>query len=64
MRVEVNWDLCDGQGACQEQAPEVFRLGEDDTVQLLQPEPPESLRDKVAAAVKACPKAALSLNAL
>jgi len=63
MRVIVDRDLCQGHAACQEEAPEVFRVAKGaDTVELLQPEPPEALRAKVAAAVKYCPTRALRME--
>jgi ferredoxin len=43
-------------------APEVFELQEDDNLLILQENPDESLRDKVEAAVRACPKQAITLQ--
>ena len=60
MRVIVDRDLCQGHAACEEEAPEVFHVPK--TVGLLQPEPPESLRAKVQAAVKYCPTRALRIE--
>jgi ferredoxin len=42
-------------------APEVFEVRDDDFLYVLQEEPPEELRDKVEAAVRSCPKAAITL---
>lgn len=62
MRVVVDRDLCQGHAACEEEAPEVFRVPKGaDSVVLLLPEPPESLREKVQAAVKYCPTRALRI---
>jgi ferredoxin len=63
MRVKVDWDLCQGHGACKSEAPEVFDVNEKKGVVIvLQESPPESLRKPVEAAVKFCPTRALSLE--
>jgi len=50
---------------CQLEAPEVFRVveknGAYDQVELIQPDPPETLRTKVEAAVRFCPNRVLSI---
>ncbi|HMV66036.1 MAG TPA: ferredoxin [Myxococcota bacterium] len=61
MRVVVDWDLCQGHAMCQEEAPEVFQVGKDGQLTVLQERPPESLRAKVEAACTYCPCRALSL---
>ena len=61
MRIEVDWELCDGQGVCAEIAPTVFEVTEDDRVHVLDPTPPVSMEQTVAAAVHGCPKTALRL---
>lgn len=59
MRVIVDHDVCEANGVCESIAPEVFEVGEDDVLRILQPEPPADLHDKVEEAVMRCPKAAL-----
>ena len=61
LKVVVDRDLCDSHGVCVGSAPEVFELGEDDQMRLLTPYPPEEQMEAVHAAVRGCPKAALSL---
>jgi ferredoxin len=62
MRVVVDRDLCQGHAACEEEAPEIFRVPKGaDTVELLLGEPPEALRPKLEAAVKYCPTRALRI---
>jgi ferredoxin len=61
MKVVVNWPLCDGNGVCAVEAPEVFELDDDDQLILLKEEFDEALRPKVEAAVRICPKHALSI---
>jgi ferredoxin len=62
VRVDVDWDQCESNGLCQAAAPEVFELQDDDTLMILQENPDESLRSKVADAVRACPKQAITLQ--
>lgn len=62
MKVVVNWSLCDGNGNCAKEAPQLFALDESDTLQVLQETFGEELRAKADAAVHACPKHALSLD--
>ena len=59
MRVIVDYDLCESNALCMSACPEVFEVRDDDNLYLLQEQPSEDLRDKVMAAVRACPKAAL-----
>ncbi|HJK95648.1 MAG TPA: ferredoxin [Polyangiaceae bacterium LLY-WYZ-14_1] len=61
MKIIVDFDLCQGHATCMGEAPEVFRVSDRGELTVLQPEPPESLRDKVEAAVDYCPTGALEL---
>jgi ferredoxin len=61
MRIEVDWELCDGQGVCAELAPAVFEVTDDDQVHVLDPNPAPALHPIVDAAVRGCPKTALRL---
>ena len=62
MRVVVDYDLCESNAVCMGIAPEVFEVRDDDNLYVLQPEPDESLRDKMLEAVARCPKQAISLE--
>ncbi len=62
MRVVVDWNLCESNALCVLAAPEVFKLLDDDNLDILQEEPDESLRGKVEEAVRNCPKRAISLQ--
>ena len=63
MRVLVDYDFCESNGICEEIAPEVFHVSdEDDLLKLLQERPPDDLRAKVEEAVRKCPKRALSIE--
>lgn len=61
MRIVVDFDLCESNALCMAAAPEVFEVRDDDFLYVLQDEPPEELRTKVEAAVRACPKAAITI---
>ena len=62
LRITVDADLCQGHGVCESEAPEVFHVGEDRKVELLDPAPPDDQRTAVKAAVKYCPTHALTLE--
>jgi ferredoxin len=62
MKVIVDWDLCEAHAECVAVAPEIFDIGDDEQVTLLQEEAGEELRDKAEQAVKVCPVAAISLE--
>ena len=61
MKISVDRDICEGLGMCEAMAHEYFQLDDDDTITVLDETPPESERDKVHAAVEACPVLALTL---
>jgi ferredoxin len=62
MRVIVDRDLCESNGVCEGLASAVFRINDDDELDILQEHPDESLRAKVQDAVRSCPKQALSIE--
>jgi ferredoxin len=62
MEVRVDRDLCEANGVCTGIAPDVFELDDEDELVILQPEPPEEMRDSIEQAVASCPKTALSLG--
>ena len=61
MRVVVDADLCQGHGVCESEAPDVFEVGKDHKVVVLDVHPPEAQRAAVGEAVRFCPTHALSL---
>jgi ferredoxin len=63
MRVVTDLSLCEGHSVCASLVPEVFDVGDDDHVQLLQEQPDEAAMSRVRAAVQRCPKQALSVVA-
>lgn len=62
MKIAIDYDLCEGNAVCMKVAPEVFIVGDDDRAQLVNPNPGEDLRAKVEAAVRRCPRQALSIQ--
>lgn len=62
MHVSVDFDLCESNALCMAAAPEVFEVRDDDLLYVLDEDPPEELRDKVLAAARACPKAAITVT--
>jgi ferredoxin len=61
MRVEVDLDLCQGHAVCELEAPDVFTVPRKGKVSVTEPEPSESARSAVEAAVRYCPTQALKL---
>ncbi|MGC1676723.1 MAG: ferredoxin [Candidatus Binataceae bacterium] len=62
MKVVIDLKLCEGNQRCQESAPEVFEVRDDDKAHLLLENPPERLREKVKLAIKMCPRQAITLE--
>ncbi|HVB45833.1 MAG TPA: ferredoxin [Streptosporangiaceae bacterium] len=61
MRIEVDLDLCQGHAMCELEAPAVFSVPRKGKVTVTDPQPPESERSAVQAAVRFCPAQALKL---
>lgn len=61
-RVQVDADLCQGHAMCEMEAPDVFQVPKRGTVEILDPEPPEEMREDVERAVEMCPTQALFIE--
>ncbi|MFI1204585.1 ferredoxin [Streptomyces sp. BHT-5-2] len=61
VRISVDYGLCDGLGQCALVAPEVFALDDDEQL-VVTPDPAPELAGKVAAAARACPVRAISVE--
>jgi ferredoxin len=61
MKVIVDRDLCDSHGVCVTNAPSVFDIGEDDQMRVVAAYPADEQLEGVHAAVRGCPKGALTL---
>ena len=62
MEIHVDRELCESNGICQQFAPAVFELRDDDVLYVLQPNPPAELREAVLLAAERCPRQAISVK--
>ncbi|MGA7050435.1 MAG: ferredoxin [Mycobacterium sp.] len=62
MKIEVDWGLCESNGVCMGIIPEVFQLGDDDMLTVLQPEVTPENEAQVRDAVRQCPRQAISIT--
>ncbi len=62
VKIIVDYDLCEANAVCMAEAPEVFKVDDDDNLHVLNESPDDALRTKVEAAVRLCPKQALKLE--
>ena len=62
LKVVVDRDLCEVNGACVLVAPNVFEIGDDDTMRIRTPLPPDEEMARVRDALRRCPKGALALE--
>jgi ferredoxin len=62
MKVVVDLKLCEGNMRCQEAAPEVFQVGDDDKSRVLIDKPPERMREKIKLAARLCPRQAITIE--
>lgn len=60
-RLKVDRELCEANAVCQRTAPEMFRVDDDDKLHLLVEAPSEAQMELARAAVRRCPRRALSL---
>lgn len=63
MRVAVDRQRCQANGVCMRRAPDVFRVGGDGTLRVLQEQPPADLQRAVRDAVRRCPTQAITVQA-
>lgn len=61
MRVVVDMKQCEANALCMGIAPDVFQLGDDDVLVVLQERPDPSRRADIEQAVRQCPKQAISI---
>ena len=62
MKVVVDLSLCGLHGLCVEAAPEVFEIGDDGALHILNESPEQGLRPSVEKAVRECPTGAISIE--
>jgi ferredoxin len=61
VRVLVDPELCEGNAECAKIAPTVFVVGDDDRARVLIARPGADLRPALEAAVRRCPRQALTI---
>lgn len=61
MRIVVDYDLCEANAVCMNEAPEVFVVDEQGRLRVLDEQPSLDLMNEVKRAVTRCPRGALSL---
>ena len=62
MRVVANRAVCEGHSVCASLVPEVFDVGDDDHVVVLDEHPGDAYLGRIRAAVQRCPKQVLALT--
>ena len=62
MKIVVDYDLCEANARCQDVAPDLFKVDENDNLHVLEESPPESKRAKLEEAVRLCPRQAISIS--
>lgn len=61
-KLVVEWPLCDGNGVCTFEAPELLEIDDDDNLIVLRDELTDADLPKAEAAVRVCPKHALRIE--
>jgi ferredoxin len=61
-KLVVDWGLCDGNGVCTIEAPELLAINEQDQLLVLRDTFGPELEAKAQAAVRVCPKQALRIT--
>jgi ferredoxin len=61
MRIHVDRDLCEANAVCVRTAPDMFRVDDTDKLHVLVETLSEEQLEKAKAAVRRCPRRALSL---
>ena len=60
-KLVVDWPLCDGNGVCTMEAPELLEIDDNDNLVVLSEIVSDNLLTKAEAAVRVCPKHALKI---
>jgi ferredoxin len=60
-KIVVNWDLCEANAVCQKTAPDMFNVDDKDMLHVLVESPSDEQLERAKAAVRRCPRRALSL---
>jgi ferredoxin len=62
MRIVLDESKCSSLGMCESVAPDVFEVGDDGALAILDPTPADDRRAEMEEAVAACPTGALSIE--
>lgn len=62
MKIVVDYDLCEANAVCVRTAPDMFRVDDADKLHLLVENPAPEQVELAKAAVRRCPRRALSLR--
>jgi ferredoxin len=61
-KIDVDWGLCESNGVCMGIIPEVFQLGDDDMLTVLQEDVTPENEAQIRDAVRQCPRQAISIS--
>lgn len=61
-KLVVEWPLCDGNGVCTFEAPDLLEIDDDDNLIVLRDDLTDADLPKAEAAVRVCPKHALRIE--
>lgn len=61
MKIVVDFDQCDANGLCVNEAPDLFELTDDDMLIVKNENPAPEQREAAERAARACPKVAIEL---
>ncbi|HSP39703.1 MAG TPA: ferredoxin [Frankiaceae bacterium] len=62
MKLVLDENKCSSLGMCESVAPDVFEVGEEGALTIVNSHPPEAQRELMEEAVEACPTGALSIE--
>jgi len=62
VKVIINSELCEGHGTCEQQAPKLFVLGQDDKARLKGDAVSAETRAQLDRAVRSCPRHAIRIE--
>jgi ferredoxin len=62
MKIEIDEDLCIGDGICEEICPEVFELTDNGIAKVIEDDPDQSLEVKIEEAAEECPTDAIIID--
>ncbi|WP_120493927.1 ferredoxin [Microbacterium phyllosphaerae] len=62
MRIDIDWGLCEGNGACALEAPDVFEMDDDDNLLVHEESISSTSQARLEAAARSCPKRAITVQ--